>query len=130
MSRFRLSITAKLLASFGVLIVFLVATMAVAFQLTGSLRNDVHAVGRTQLPNVQMLGELTTEMRQYRVAQLEHSLSDAEGKKELDGEIAEVRGVADALLARLSRDPSDAKEAALLAKTTTDWQRYQKLSAP
>src|SRR3954454_20860168 len=91
MSRLRFSITAKLLASFGVLIVFLVATMAVAFQLTGSLRDDVHSVGRTQLPNVQMLGELTTEMRQYRVAQLEHSLSDAEGKKELDGEIAEVR---------------------------------------
>jgi methyl-accepting chemotaxis protein len=130
MSRPRLSITTKLLAAFGVLIVFLVATMAVTFQLTGSLRDDVRDVGRTQLPSVQMLGELTTEMRQFRVAQLEHSLSDAEGKKELDGEIAEVRGIVDTLLGRLSREPEGVAQAALTAKTRADWQRYQKLSAP
>jgi methyl-accepting chemotaxis protein len=130
MPRVRLSITTKLLASFGVLIVFLVATLAIAFQLTGALRDDVHEVGRTQLPNVRMLGELTTEMRQYRVGQLEHSLSDADGKKELDGELAEVGGIVDTLLARLSREPTDAKETAQLAKTTADWKRYQKLSAP
>jgi methyl-accepting chemotaxis protein len=126
----RPTIARKLGAAFGVVIALMLAALVVATSGTNSLRSDSTTIGKEIVPAVQMLGETTTEIRQYRVAQLEriHAEGPAQ-EKEHDDEIAATAATVDARLKELSSYSKTRAEKAALTATVQDWEGYRRQSS-
>jgi methyl-accepting chemotaxis protein len=131
MPTFRLTIGRKLALSFGVVIGLMLVTLLVAMSATGTLRDQTTEVGTHIVPAVRLLGDATTEIRQFRVAQLERTLADEPADQEdLDGELQETATKVDAILTRVAPYAATPAERAALARTKTDWRRYRRVSGP
>jgi methyl-accepting chemotaxis protein len=129
MTTFRLTIGRKLALAFGAVIALMLVTLAVATHATGELRDQTDAIGGRVVPSVRLLGDATTEIRQFRVAQLERTLADEPADREdLDGELSETAATVDSILARLGGYADTAAERAALARTKRDWLRYRRVS--
>src|SRR4051794_9384931 len=125
----RPTIVVKLAAAFGVLAAVMLITLVVASNVTGQLGDDVKVVGDQSVPSVQLLGEMTTEMRQVRVAQLEHSLSaDRADKKEMDGEIAQTATGVERLFTQYRKLSRSSRDTVFLRRAQADWRHYVSLS--
>jgi methyl-accepting chemotaxis protein len=128
MPRFTLAL--RLSAAFGIVLLTIFVGLFVGLRSIDHLRSSSQQLDRNVLPKVQMLGETTTEIRQFRVAQLESSATDAEGFKELVPERAEVSARVDQLIAQLAPLTRTDAERASLAKLKATWANYRRLSAP
>jgi methyl-accepting chemotaxis protein len=129
MHRFALTIGRKLALAFGLVIALTLVALAVAMSGTGKLRDSTRAVGDDVVPAVQLTGEATTEIRQFRVAQLERTLaSDPADQRGLDIELTETAATVDGVFARLGRYATSSQEAAALRRTRTDWRAYRRMS--
>jgi methyl-accepting chemotaxis protein len=129
MPTFRLTIARKLALAFGAVIGLMAVTLLVAMSATGTLRDQTTAVGARVVPDVRLLGEATTEIRQFRVAQLERTLADEPADRaDLDGELKETAATVDSILARLAPYATTPAEGAALARTKADWRRYRRVS--
>src|SRR4051812_41022145 len=101
MPTFRWTIGRKLALAFGAVIGLMLITLLVAMSATGTLRDQTTDVGAHVVPAVRLLGDATTEIRQFRVAQLERTLADEPvDRKDLDGELKETAAAVDSILAR------------------------------
>ena len=126
----RPTIARKLAVAFGAVIALMLAALAVAATGTQSLRSDSATIGNEVVPAVQMLGETTTEIRQYRVAQLERI--NAEGpsqEQELDDELTATAATVDARLKDLKAHSATRAERDALARTKLDWNSYRQQSS-
>jgi methyl-accepting chemotaxis protein len=129
MHRIAFTIGRKLALAFGLVFALTLVALAVGMSGTAKLADSTRAVGADVVPAVQLTGEATTEIRQFRVAQLERTLaSDPADQKALDRELTTTAATVDALLARLARYAKAPREAAALAKTNADWKRYRRTS--
>jgi methyl-accepting chemotaxis protein len=129
MPTFRPTIGRKLGLAFGAVIALMLVTLLVAVNATGTLRDQTTTVGGRVVPAVRLLGDATTEIRQFRVAQLERTLADEPADQEdLDGELKETAATVDAILARLRPYAETAGERAALTRTVADWKRYRRVS--
>jgi methyl-accepting chemotaxis protein len=129
MPRVRLTIARKLAAAFGAVILLTLVALAVALNGTADLRNSTTAIGTEVVPAVRLLGEATTELRQFRVAQLERTLAIAEADRtRADAELKSTAAAVDTILARLDRLSTTAAEKAAGARTKADWVRYRRAS--
>ncbi|MDX6702124.1 MAG: methyl-accepting chemotaxis protein [Baekduia sp.] len=129
MPRVRLTIARKLAAAFGAVIFLTLVALAVALNGTAKLRNSTTAIGTEVVPAVRLLGEATTEIRQFRVAQLERTLAIAEADRtRADAELKSTAAAVDTILARLDRLSTTAAEKAAGARTKADWVRYRRAS--
>jgi methyl-accepting chemotaxis protein len=129
MPRITFSIGRKLALAFGLVIVLILVALAVALSGTGKLRDSTKTVGVHVVPTVRLLGDATTEIRQFRVAQLERTLAaEPADQKDLDGELADTAATVDRILARLSRDSETPAETAALRRTKADWMAYRRIS--
>ncbi|HWI72037.1 MAG TPA: methyl-accepting chemotaxis protein [Baekduia sp.] len=129
MPRITFTIGRKLALAFGVVVALTLVALATALSGTGTLRDSTRAVGTQVVPQVRLLGEATTEIRQFRVAQLERTLAtDPADQKDLDGELTETAATVDATLARLARYATTPAETAALRETKADWLRYRRTS--
>jgi methyl-accepting chemotaxis protein len=126
----RPTIGRKLALAFGAVIALMLAALAIATSGTNSLRSDSATIGREIVPGVQMLGETTTDIRQYRVAQLERVDADIPSKqKDLDDELAATAATIDRMLSDLKRFSRTTDERAALASTVTHWNAYRQQSS-
>jgi methyl-accepting chemotaxis protein len=126
----RPTIARKLALAFGAVIALMLAALAVAATGTQSLRSDSATIGNEVVPAVQMLGETTTEIRQYRVAQLERI--NAEGppqERVLDDELTATAATVDARLKDLKAHSTTGAERDALARTKLDWDNYRRQSS-
>jgi methyl-accepting chemotaxis protein len=129
MPRITLTIGRKLALGFGLVIALTLVALAVAMSGTSQLRDSTQVVGTRVVPATALLGEATTEIRQFRVAQLERTLaSDPADQKDLDGELTETAATVDSILVRLGRYAANPREAAALRKTRADWLTYRRTS--
>jgi methyl-accepting chemotaxis protein len=125
----RPTIARKLGAAFGAVIALMLAALVVATSGTNSLRDDTATIGTGIVPAVHLLGQATTEIRQYRVAQLERMNAEGDEVKELDDEIAETAAGVDARLNALGRYSKTPQERAALAATKQEWDGYRRQSS-
>jgi methyl-accepting chemotaxis protein len=129
MPRIALTIGRKLALAFGLVIVLTLVALAVALTGTSKLRDSTRTVGTRVVPAVELLGSATTEIRQFRVAQLERTLAtDPDDRQELDDEIAETAATVDDILRRLQGYTATPREVASLRKTKADWLSYRRTS--
>jgi methyl-accepting chemotaxis protein len=129
MPRVRLTIARKLAAAFGAVIVLTIIALAVALNGTAKLRDSTTAVGEQVVPAVRLLGDATTEIRQFRVAQLERTLAtDPADRTSLDAELKTTAAAVDSILSRLDRLSATGAEKAAGARTKADWLRYRRTS--
>ena len=129
MPSFRLTIGRKLALAFGAVIGLMLVTLLVAMHATATLRDQTTEIGRQVVPDVRLLGDATTEIRQFRVAQLERTLADEPAdQEELDGELKETAATVDGILAQLGRYATTPAERVALARTKADWRRYRRVS--
>jgi methyl-accepting chemotaxis protein len=129
MHRFSLTIARKLALAFGLVIALTLVALAVAMSGTAKLRDSTRAVGDDVVPAVQLAGEATTEIRQFRVAQLERTLAtNPADQQELDVELTEAAATVDGILARLGVFAKSPREAAALRQTRVDWLAYRRMS--
>jgi methyl-accepting chemotaxis protein len=129
MPSLRFTIGRKLALAFGAVVALMLVTLAVAMHATGTLRDQTSEVGTQVVPTVRLLGDATTEIRQFRVAQLERALADEPAdQKDLDGELKETAETVDSVLARLGAYAGTSAERAALTRTKADWRRYRRVS--
>jgi methyl-accepting chemotaxis protein len=129
MSRITFSIGRKLALAFGLVIALVLVALAVALSGTAKLRESTRTVGEHVVPTVRLLGDTTTEIRQFRVAQLERTLAtDPADQRDLDGELADTAAGVDRILARLARYSETPAEVAALRRTKADWMTYRRTS--
>src|SRR4051794_12524335 len=129
MPRIRLTIGRKLALAFGAVIALTLIALVVALHGTTKLRDGTAAIGSDVVPATSLLGDATTEIRQFRVAQLERTLaSDPADQKDLDGELTDTAATVDSILQRLGRYQASPTEVAALRKTKTDWLTYRRTS--
>ncbi|QEC49174.1 methyl-accepting chemotaxis protein [Baekduia soli] len=127
----RLTVGRRLAAGFGTVIALMLVALAVADSGTSRLRADTKAVGLEIVPAVRMLGETTTGIRQFRVAQLErvNTVGPAD-QKAAEQELTSTAATVDSLLARLRTLPASPAERAAAARTAADWATYRRGSGP
>jgi methyl-accepting chemotaxis protein len=129
MPRIAFTIGRRLTLAFGLVAALIVVALATTLSGTGTLRDSTRTVGEHVVPQVRLLGEATTEIRQFRVAQLERTLAtEAADQRDLDGELTETAATVDGVLARLARYASAPDEAAALRATKADWLAYRRTS--
>ncbi|HEV7496091.1 methyl-accepting chemotaxis protein [Baekduia sp.] len=129
MHRFALTIGRKLALAFGLVIALTLVALAVAMSGTTKLRDSTQAVGDDVVPAVHLTGQATTEIRQFRVAELERTLAtDPAEQQSLDGELIATATTVDGVLARLNRYAMSSREAAALQRTKADWLTYRRMS--
>src|SRR3954451_24961690 len=75
MPHIRLTIGRKLALAFGAVVVLMLVPLSAAMTGTANLRDSTKRVGQRAVPTTRLLGEATTEIRQFRVAQLERTLA-------------------------------------------------------
>jgi methyl-accepting chemotaxis protein len=131
MHRIRLTIGRKLALAFGAVIALTTIALLVALSGTSELRDSTKTVGEHVVPHVRLLGDATTEIRQFRVAQLERTLTqDPADMKDLDGELTDTAATVDRVLARLSPYADTPAEQVALRETKADWLTYRRVSGP
>jgi methyl-accepting chemotaxis protein len=129
MPRISFTIGRKLALAFGAIIALNLIALFTALSGTGHLRTATRDVGTEVVPATALLGNATTEIRQFRVAQLERTLTtDPDEGKDLDGELDETATTVDSILARLARSARTPRERAVLAETQRDWKTYRRVS--
>ncbi|MCW2983640.1 MAG: methyl-accepting chemotaxis protein, partial [Conexibacter sp.] len=129
MPRITLTIGRKLALVFGLVVLLTLIALAAALSGTAKLRDSTTTVGTRVVPATHLLGEATTEIRQFRVAQLERTLaSDPADQKDLDGELTATATTVDGILARLGRYAATPGEVAALRSTKADWLTYRRAS--
>jgi len=129
MPRIALTIGRKLTLAFGLVLALTLVALWIAMSGTGKLRDSTRAVGDDVVPAVALSGEATTEIRQFRVAQLERTLaSDPVAQRDLDAELTATAARVDAVLARLGRLAQAPAETAALERTRADWLTYRRTS--
>jgi methyl-accepting chemotaxis protein len=129
MPRISFTIGRKLALAFGAVIALVLVALLTALSGTGHLRSATRDVGTQVVPATALLGDATTEIRQFRVAQLERSLTtDPADGRDLDGELKETAGTVDSVLVRLRGFSRSPRETAALAKTQRDWKTYRRVS--
>ena len=121
----RLTIARKLGLAFGAVVALMILVLLLAIGGLDRLGNQTEE-SALHVPRVQHLGEITTEIRQYRVAQLERTLADDPAdREELRGEEQEVAGRIDALLAEALKAADTGKERTAVQRTVADWGHYR-----
>jgi methyl-accepting chemotaxis protein len=129
MPRIALTIGRKLTLAFGLVLALTLLALAVGMRGTAQLRDSTRAVGVDVVPAVRLSGEATTEIRQFRVAQLERTLApDAAARRDLDAELVATAATVDDILARLDRYAMSPREVAALRTTKADWHTYRRTS--
>ncbi|HEV7753691.1 MAG TPA: methyl-accepting chemotaxis protein [Baekduia sp.] len=129
MPRLRLTIARKLAGAFGFVIALMLVALAVAMHGTTTLRSDTQALGDGVVGSVSLLGEAATEMRQFRVTQLERALAtDRAGRAELDAKLIGSAAAVDRTLERLDRLAMPRAEQAVLRRTRSEWRDYRRAS--
>ena len=126
----RPTIARKLAVAFGVVIALMLAALAVAASGTARLTGDSRSVAHEVVPMVQLLGQTTTEIRQYRVAQLERTLATGDAAiKALDDELGAEAATIGSLLKQLRAHSRTPAENAALARTRAEWAAYRDQSS-
>jgi methyl-accepting chemotaxis protein len=126
---FRPTIPRRLAGAFAVVIALMLASLAVATAGSNSLRDDTLTVGRQIVPAVEMLGQSTTQIRQYRVTQLERmNANGPSAANALDGRLATTSSRIDRLLGRLRQYSTTLRARQQLAATVADWNIYREQS--
>jgi methyl-accepting chemotaxis protein len=129
MHRISFTIGRKLALAFGAIIALTVVALLTALSGTGHLRTTTRDVGTQVVPATALLGDATTEIRQFRVAQLERTLTtDPADEKDLDGELKETAATVESILVRLGGYTRTPRERAEIAKTEADWKTYRRVS--
>jgi methyl-accepting chemotaxis protein len=125
----RLSIARKLALAFGAVVVLIALVLVLA---SGGLsRLSAQSQESAQrVPRMDRIGQITTGVRQYRVAQLERTLApEAADRQELRDEERDVAKRIDALIATTARGASSPAEKAAITRTAGDWRRYQRATS-
>jgi methyl-accepting chemotaxis protein len=129
MPHLRFTVGRKLALAFLPVVALTLVALVAALRGTDALHDSTTTVGERVVPAVRLLGDATTEIRQFRVAQLERTLADTPAdQRDLDGELRDTATTVDSILARLRRYAATPAEAAALDRTRADWLRYRRTS--
>jgi methyl-accepting chemotaxis protein len=124
-----LSIRSRLLASFGVVVVLLLAVGLLAIGKLGSLNGEVNQLATRVVPATDVVGQASAAMNKYRKDQLHYILSTPAERASADGvsgDLADDLQTMSGLLHGYRRDGlvADATDARLLASFRTAFDAY------
>jgi methyl-accepting chemotaxis protein len=126
----RLPIGLKLGASFGVVIILIVAIVALSVARMSSMDAKAQAVGTSDLPSVATIGDINGAVSIYRARQFRHILTNDDATMaDTEKRLTEADATANRDFAAYRATISNAGDRGLWARARAEWKAYRKATA-
>jgi methyl-accepting chemotaxis protein len=122
----RLTVRTKLLGGFLAVVALMVLLGVLALLTMGSLNGNTAYIGKKTVPSVVLIARVQSELKQYRLDQLQYTLStDVAAQASLDEERKKVGADVTAELSKYAPLVADGKDRALWQAEKDEWAAYQ-----
>jgi methyl-accepting chemotaxis protein len=126
----RIPIGAKLGASFGVVIILIVAIVGLSVSRMGAMDRKARTVGTGDLPAVATIGDINGDVAIYRARQFRHILSkDDAAMADTEKRLAAADSGATKSFAAYRAKIADAKDRTLYERALSEWKSYKSVTA-
>src|SRR3954453_17727978 len=100
-----MTITSKIALTCAIIVALTGVSLLIALSTSARLSDDARQLSHKSVPRAALMGDITSELRQYRVAQLERSFVPGESAdaKDAEQELEDTAAIVDRDIAQAAR---------------------------